>query len=117
MLYRTLVAVGIAASSLSWTTSGHAADFVIGVSGAMTGPTAGTYAPAVDAMRIYFDRLDGARGTGGKKIQPILQDDQGEASKGAANAKKLVAQDQVVLLVNSSLSSTFAPMIAETKRA
>jgi branched-chain amino acid transport system substrate-binding protein len=117
MLYRTLVAVGIAASSLSWTTQGYTADFIIGVSGAMTGPTAGTYAPAVDAMRIYFDRLNAAGGIDGNKVQLILQDDQGEASKGAANAKKLVAQDQAVLLVNSSLSSTFAPMIAGTKRA
>jgi len=50
-------------------------------------------------------------------VRLIVQDDQGEPSRAAANAKKLVAQDKVLVLMNASLSSTYAPMVAESKRA
>ena len=51
------------------------------------------------------------------KVNLVLQDDSAEPSKAAANAKKLITQDNVVLLINASLSSTYAPMLAEAKRA
>ena len=35
-----------------------AQDFVVGASGAITGPTASTYAPTIEALRIYFDRVN-----------------------------------------------------------
>ena len=91
--------------------------YVIGVTGAMTGPSAGTLGPAVEGLRIYIDRLNAAGGVNGKPVKLVLQDDSSEPSKAAANVKKLVGQDNVILLVNSSLSSTYAPMLAETKRA
>ena len=91
--------------------------YVIGVTGALTGPVASTQAPAMEAMRIYAERVNAAGGINGKPIRVILQDDAAEPSKAAANAKKLITQDNVVLLVNASLSSTYAPTIAEAKRA
>ncbi len=91
--------------------------YVIGLTGALTGPPAGTYAPGVDAMRIYFDRLNKAGGVNGKQIKLVIQDDSAEPGKAAANAKKLVAQDNALLVINTSLSSTYAPVIGETKRA
>ena len=114
MTYRPLIAAAVAACSL---TTAQAGEVVIGLSGALTGPVAGSYAPAIDAMRIYFDCLNASGGVDGTTVKLILQDDGGEASKGAANAKKLIAQDKVDLLVNASLSSTYTPMIAETRRA
>jgi branched-chain amino acid transport system substrate-binding protein len=91
--------------------------YVVGVTGAMTGPAAGTNAPSVDGLRLYVDKLNAAGGINGKQIRLVLQDDQGEPSKAAANAKKLLTQDNVVLLINASLSSTYAPVVAESKRA
>jgi ABC-type branched-subunit amino acid transport system substrate-binding protein len=91
--------------------------YVIGVSGALTGPAAGTNAPPVEGLRLYVDRLNARGGVNGKKIQLIVLDDQAEPSKAAANAKRLLTQDNVRLLILSSLSSTYAPVIAETKRA
>ncbi len=90
--------------------------YVVGVSGALTGPAAGTYAPVVDAMRAYVDQVNGKGGVNGKPIRLVVLDNQGEPSKAAADAKKLIAE-KVVLLVNASLSSTYPPMIAESKRA
>ena len=91
--------------------------YVIGVSAAMTGPGAGIYAPVVDAMRAYLEHVNARGGVNGKPVRLIVQDDGAEPSRAAANAKKLLAQDKVVLLLNTSLSSTYAPMVAEAKRA
>lgn len=91
--------------------------YLVGVSAAMTGPSAATYAPVIEAMRSYIEHLNGKGGVNGKPIRVIVQDNQGEPSKAAADTKKLIGQDKVHLLINSSLSSTYAPMVAEAKRA
>ena len=89
----------------------------IGLTGALTGPPASTYAPAIEALRVYIERINAAGGIGGKKVNLILQDDSAEPGKSTANAKKLITQDNVILLINASLSSTYAPVVAEAKRA
>ena len=89
----------------------------IGLTGALTGPPASTYAPAIEALRIYIERVNAAGGVNGRKINLILQDDSAEPGKATANAKKLLTQDNVLLLINASLSSTYAPVAAEAKRA
>jgi branched-chain amino acid transport system substrate-binding protein len=100
------------------TSNGNAQDtYVIGLTGALSGPPSSTYAPAVDALRIYLDRINAAGGINGKKIDLILEDDGAQPSKAAANAKKLLDQDKAILLLNASLSSTYAPVVAEAKRA
>src|SRR5204863_5168067 len=91
--------------------------YTIGLTGALTGAPASTYAPAVEALRIYMERVNAAGGIDGKKVNLILQDDSAEPGKAAANAKKLITQDNVILMLNASLSSTYAPMVAEAKRA
>ncbi len=91
--------------------------YVIGVSGAITGPAAATYAPAVDGLRIYIDGVNARGGINGRQIRLVVQDNQGEASRGAADAKRLLTQDNVLILLNASLSATYAPMLAEAKRA
>jgi ABC-type branched-subunit amino acid transport system substrate-binding protein len=91
--------------------------YTVGLTGALTGPPASTYAPAVEALRIYIERANAAGGINGRKVNLILQDDSAEPGKAAANAKKLITQDNVMLLLNASLSSTYAPVVAEAKRA
>jgi branched-chain amino acid transport system substrate-binding protein len=91
--------------------------YVIGVSAAMTGPQAGTYAPVVDALKAYLDHVNSKGGVNGKPVRLVIQDNQAEPSKAAADAKKLVSQDKALILINTSLSSTYAPMVAESKRA
>jgi len=91
--------------------------YVVGITAALTGPPASTYAPAVEALRIYVDRLNASGGVNGKKIKLVIEDDSAQPSKAAANAKKLLSEDSPVLLLNASLSSTYAPVIAEAKNA
>jgi branched-chain amino acid transport system substrate-binding protein len=115
MLKRTLLGA-LAAGALTLPATAQDA-YVVGLTGALTGPPSSTYAPAVDALRIYIDRVNAAGGVNGKQIQLILEDDGAQPSKAAANAKKLITQDKAVLLLNASLSSTYAPVIAESKAA
>jgi ABC-type branched-subunit amino acid transport system substrate-binding protein len=108
----------VAAAALFLPVPGAAQDaYVVGVSAGMTGPSAGNYAPIVEAMQAYLEHLNGRGGIDGKPVRLIVQDDQTEPSRAAANAKKLIAQDNVLILINTSLSSTYAPMVAESKRA
>jgi len=116
-MYRKLAAA-VAAAMIGTAAPTVAQDaYVIGLTGALTGPPASTYAPAVEALRIYIERVNAAGGINGRKINLVLQDDSAEPSKATANAKKLIAQDNVILLLNASLSSTYAPVVAEAKRA
>ncbi|MBN9462090.1 MAG: ABC transporter substrate-binding protein [Burkholderiales bacterium] len=91
--------------------------YVVGLSGAVTGPNADTYAPGVEAVKLYIDQLNKHGGVNGKPVKLIIGDNQGEPSKAAADAKRFVTQDNAVLLVNVGLSSSYGPMVAEAKRA
>ena len=110
----------IAIAALAATLAGPALAqdaYVVGITAALTGPPASTYAPAMEALRIYIDRVNAAGGANGKPIKLVFLDDSAEPSKAAANMKRLTSQDNAVLLINASLSSTYAPTIGESKRA
>ena len=114
-MHRTLAAAAVAAL-MHWPAAAQEA-YTIGLTGALTGPPASTYAPAVEALRVYLERINAAGGINGRKVNLISLDDSAEPGKAAANAKRLIAQDHVILLINASLSSTYAPVVAEAKRA
>jgi ABC-type branched-subunit amino acid transport system substrate-binding protein len=114
-MLRRLATAAIAAS-LAWPAAAQET-YNIGLTGALTGPPASTYAPAIEALRVYVERINAAGGIAGKKVNLILQDDQAEPGKATANAKKLLTQDDVILLIDASLSSTYAPVGAEARRA
>src|SRR6476660_8974321 len=95
MFKRTLLGA-LAAFALALPATAQDA-YVVGITAALTGPPASTYAPAVDALRIYIDRLNAAGGVNGRKINLIPQDDSAQPDKAAANAKKLLTQDDVLL--------------------
>jgi branched-chain amino acid transport system substrate-binding protein len=115
MLKRSLMGA-VAALALALPGAAQEA-YVIGLTGAMTGPTAGTLGPAVEGLRLYVEKLNASGGIDGRKVNLILQDDSSEPSKAAANVKKLLSQDNAPVIVVSSLSSTYAPILADTKRA
>lgn len=114
------IVAGLAALSFAVITQpfAHAADpYVIGVSAAMSGPAAGTYAGQVEGMKIYIDRVNAKGGIKGRPIQFVILDDQGQPSRAASNVRRLLSQDNAVLIVSTSVSSTFAPIIADATRA
>ena len=110
-------AAGLAVVAMLATPAKAQDAYVIGLTGALTGPSASTTAPPVEGLRIYIDRINAAGGINGKPVKLRILDDQADPQKAAANARQLVGQENAVLLIDSSLSSTYAPVIAEAKRA
>jgi len=104
-----------AASALSPAAAQDA--YVVGLTGAVTGPVAATYAAAIEGLRLYVENLNARGGVNGRPVRLAMHDDQGEPSRSAANAKRLLAQDNVLVLVHASPSSTYPPVIGEVKRA
>jgi branched-chain amino acid transport system substrate-binding protein len=111
------ILTGVLASALAALPAVAQDAYVVGLTGALTGPPSSTYAPAVEALRIYIERVNAAGGVNGKPIRLVIQDDSAEPSRAAANVKKLTTQDNAVLLINATLSTTYAPVVAEAKRA
>ena len=110
--------IAIAALAAGLSTQAMAQDaYVVGITAALTGPPASTYAPAMDALRIYIDRVNANGGVNGKPIKLVMLDDSAQPSRAAANMKRLAGEENAVLLVNASLSSTYAPVVAESARA
>ena len=112
-----LLAMAAAAMAGVGTASAAEEPYVVGLSGAMTGRGADTYAPVIESLRLYVERVNAHGGVNGHPIKVVPQDDQGEPSKAAANVKRFLSQDNSVLVMNVSLSSTYAPMIADIKKA
>ena len=93
-------AAAFAAASLLPFTGAKAQDaYVIGVTAAMTGPAAATQAPVIEMLRLYVDRLNAKGGINAHRINLLVEDDQAEPSKAAANVIKLIRQDNVILLI------------------
>jgi ABC-type branched-subunit amino acid transport system substrate-binding protein len=111
------LAATVTAASLLSLCGAFAQDaYTVGITAAMTGPASATQAPVIEMLGIYVGRLNAKGGINGHKIKLMIEDDQAEPSKAAANATKLVRQENVMLLINSSFSSTYGPVIAEAKR-
>ncbi|MBI2158636.1 MAG: ABC transporter substrate-binding protein [Candidatus Rokubacteria bacterium] len=85
----------------------------IGMSAAITGRAATTYAPTYEAYKVYFKRVNDAGGINGKKVEIEYEDDRGEPQRAAAAAKKLV--EKSLLLVNASISATYKPFMTESE--
>ena len=110
-------AAALAAASLLSPAAKADDAYTIGVTAAMTGPAAATQAPVIEMLRIYVDRLNAKGGINGHRINLLIEDDQAAPSKAAANGIKLIQQDNVMLVIDSSLSSTYGPVIAEARKA
>src|SRR5262249_50808698 len=102
MLRRVLI--GLAAAAAMALPAAAQDHYVIGLTGAMTGPAAGSLAPAVEGVRLYVERLNAAGGVNGQKVQLILQDDAAEPAEGAAHVKKTISQDNGLLQLDARLS-------------
>ncbi len=111
----TALAAGAVAA---WATLAAAQDaYEVGMSAALTGRGSGTYAPVVEAINLYFDEVNAKGGINGHRVNLQVRDNQAQPSRAAADAKAFVSRGDVILVMNASLSSTYAPVVAETRKA
>ena len=90
--------------------------YVVGFSAALTGQGSGIYAPVKDAFDVYFKEVNAKGGINGHPVEIIFSDNAAQPSRAAADAKKFVTQDKVILMLNASLSIMYAPMMQVAKR-
>ncbi|HYW56880.1 MAG TPA: ABC transporter substrate-binding protein [Polaromonas sp.] len=88
---------------------------VIGQSLALTGPGSALAVPFHQGARMYFDRVNGAGGVNGRKIELVTLDDQGNPATTAANTKKLLDQGVLSLFgyVGSPQVTAAYPLIKD----
>ena len=97
-VWRWLVQSLIATACVLLGPSAHAQDGVtktvitLGQSIALTGPSATLGVPFAQGARLYFDRVNGAGGINGRKIELVSIDDAGSPEQAASNTKKLLGQ-------------------------
>ena len=58
------------------------------LTGALTGPPSSTYAPAVEAMRTYIDRVNAAGGINSRKIKLVIGGRWGPTFQGRGKYQK-----------------------------
>lgn len=89
----------------------------IGISAALTGPNAAVYAAAYEAVDVYFRRVNDQGGINGRKLELLVEDDSGDATKASANATRLIQQQKVPLLLVASVSATYGPVMSIARAA
>jgi branched-chain amino acid transport system substrate-binding protein len=97
----------------SWSAAVAAETYRIGLSAAITGAQASTYAPTFDAYKAYFKRVNDAGGLNGHPVEILAEDDRGEPSRAAAAAKKFA--DGALTIVVASISATYKPIMTEAE--
>ena len=89
-LLKTLVA----ASALALATAAHA-DITIGAVLSLTGPTSALGVPSQNEMKLWPDTI------AGQKLKVIILDDATDPSQGVKNARRLITEDKVDVLLGS----------------
>ncbi len=102
-------------------TVGPAGDTIkVGVYGDLTGQTSSFGQSTKNGIELAVEEINAAGGVGGKKIQLIIEDDQGRPEQAKTVVSKLINQDRVQAVlgeVASTNSLAAAPVAQEAKIA
>jgi len=83
-----------------------------------TGPAAFLGDPEQKTLEMYVERINGAGGILGRKLQLHVYDDAGDAEKARTFVKRLIEQDRVDVIVGGSTTGTTmaaVPLVEEAK--
>ena len=105
LMYRNLIAIGLSAL-VTITTGASAADLKIGVAEALSGG-AGQYGVAIrNGFQLAADEINAGGGVNGNKLVLQVEDEQGKKDEAINVFKKLIFQDQVLMLFGPTLSNS-----------
>ncbi len=85
--------------------------YLVGCSISVTGPGSEPLAPIKDALDIYFKEVNAKGGINGHPVKLLFEDNLNEPSRAATQARQLVTQNKLGLLVLAGLSSLYAPVV------
>lgn len=104
--------LAVAAVAALGAAAGAQAQIKVGVSISTTGPAASLGIPEKNTVSLFPAEI------AGQKVQYIVLDDASDATQAVKNARKLVSEDKVDLLIGSSITPTSLAMLevaAETE--
>lgn len=107
-LVRSLIAAAVALSAAT----AALADINVGVVLSLTGPGSGLGIPMQKQLQLFPKEI------AGEKVNLIILDDASDPGKGVSNARRLITEDKVDLILGSSLTpvaAAMAPVTAENK--
>jgi len=77
----------------------------IGIVGPRTGTAAATGTAFEEGIALALDKIQGAGGILGKKVEVVFEDTAGDPAKAASGIEKLITKDKVVIVLGESHSS------------
>jgi branched-chain amino acid transport system substrate-binding protein len=99
-------AVSVALAATFFSASASAADIKIGVAEALSGGAA-QYGVAIrNGFQLAADEINAAGGVNGNKLQLIVEDEQGKKEEAINVFKKLIFQDNVLMVFGPTLSNS-----------
>ena len=105
MKSRTLI-LGILAALISFAPYAWAQEIRIGVAEALTGNAAQYGVPIRKGLELAAGEINGAGGINGKRLQLVVEDEQGKKEEAINVFKKLIFQDKVLMLFGPTLSNS-----------
>jgi branched-chain amino acid transport system substrate-binding protein len=108
---KTFLKTTLAAAALLATTAALA-DITIGVSVPLTGPASGLGIPMSNGVKMWPATI------GGERVKVVILDDATDPTKGVQNARRLISEDKVDVLVGSGatpVAIAMADVAAESK--
>ena len=101
-LFVAALATGLAATAFNNQSAQAADEYVIGLAGALTGPTGSTYKPIAEATRVYFENVNAKGGINGHKVKLIIRDSANDPLRVVADLKAFGDNDEVNAVVFAS---------------
>ena len=114
---RGVAALGVAAMTLPGAAVAQE-PIRVGAFVSATGPAAFLGDPEQKTLEMYVERINGAGGILGRKLQLHVYDDAGDAEKARTFVKRLIEQDRVDVIVGGSTTGTTmaaVPLVEEAK--
>src|ERR1051325_8682565 len=77
----------------------------VGVYGDLSGQTSSFGESTRDGVKMAVDEINAAGGINGRKVEAVVEDDQGQPQQASTVVTKLINQDKVVAIIGEVASS------------
>jgi len=91
-------------------------EYVLGLSGALSGPAGTLYTPMVEGINIYFQRLNDAGGIKGRKVRIVIRDNANDPLRAVGDLKAFDGDKAVNLVLFPSTSGTIGAYTRESRK-